>query len=180
MTWLDWEIWRYFLENEEAQARVRDSPNEIILDSQFLKSIWKPDVFIEELASVDTTYLLSKQITLAFLVRHVPIVGTIRFSSRQTLRVRCDMDFQFYPADTQKCPLNLRSYTYANDELFLLWALNQSVFLDQTDDPNYDFQVSNVEPGELLYDLFTTYQAPCCTAKNFSTQIGRASCRERV
>jgi hypothetical protein len=72
------------------------------------------------------------------------------------------MDFHFYPADIQICPLKIRSYSYTQDQLFLLWNPSQSVFLDQIEDSNYDFQISNVEPGEQFYELYTKSQAPCC------------------
>ncbi len=54
------------------------------------------------------------------------------------------------------------SDSYAQDQVFLMWNPKQKVFLDELSDPNYSFQISTVEPGEELYDLFTTSQASCC------------------
>lgn len=56
--------------------------------------------------------------------------------------------------------------SYTQEQLFVLWNPSQSVFLDQTEDSNYDFQVSDVEPGGRLYEMFTKSQAPCCQRKN--------------
>jgi len=35
----------------------------------------------------------------------------------------------------------------------------QPVFLDELTDPNYNFQISTVEPGGKLYDLYTGSKA---------------------
>lgn len=46
VTWIDWEVWKYFLEDKEAQQNAQAGPEEITLDAEFLKQIWKPDIFI--------------------------------------------------------------------------------------------------------------------------------------
>ncbi|OXA44653.1 glycine receptor subunit alphaZ1 [Folsomia candida] len=169
ITWIDWEVWKFFIEDEEAQKKAADGPEEITLDAEFLKQIWKPDIFIEEMESVESTSILTKLVNLRFLVKNPVMPGAITFEARQTFKVRCDMNFEYYPADIQVCPMNIRSYSYTQEQLFVLWNPSQSVFLDQTEDSNYDFQVSDVEPGGRLYEMFTKSQAPCCQHRNYST-----------
>lgn len=40
ITWIDWEVWKYFIEDKEAQKKAATGPEEITLDAEFLKSIW--------------------------------------------------------------------------------------------------------------------------------------------
>lgn len=48
--------------------------------------------------------------------------------------------------------------SYTEDKLFLIWDPLDGVYLDQLEDPNYDFQISDVEPFETLENLFITTQ----------------------
>ncbi|XP_035713060.1 gamma-aminobutyric acid receptor subunit rho-1-like [Folsomia candida] len=134
------------MEDKEAQEKAKTRDEEIILDSEVLRHIWKPDIYIDEMASVDRTSILSKLITLRFLVNNKALPGIISFKSRQTLKLRCDMDFHYYPADIQTCEYNIRSYSYTQDKLFLMWDLVHSIYLDKLADSNFDFQISSAEP----------------------------------
>ncbi|OXA46058.1 Gamma-aminobutyric acid receptor subunit rho-1 [Folsomia candida] len=222
VSWIDWDIWLNFMEDKEAQEKAKTRDEEIILDSEVLRHIWKPDIYIgpftivvilsefsinsewrspnvcpqiwsklafggdicikrgenapirltnfsfskftadfsrfgckylrqtcalgDEMASVDRTSILSKLITLRFLVNNKALPGIISFKSRQTLKLRCDMDFHYYPADIQTCEYNIRSYSYTQDKLFLMWDLVHSIYLDKLADSNFDFQISSAEP----------------------------------
>lgn len=50
------------------------------------------------MATVERTSLLAKLINLRFLVKNPIMPGAITFEARQTFKVRCEMDFHFYPA----------------------------------------------------------------------------------
>lgn len=46
VSWIDWEIWKHFMDDKEIREKAKSGPEEITLDSEFLRHIWKPDIYI--------------------------------------------------------------------------------------------------------------------------------------
>lgn len=46
VSWIDWEIWSNYMNDSAAQAKGNSGDEEIVLDSEVLRNIWKPDIYI--------------------------------------------------------------------------------------------------------------------------------------
>ena len=91
------------------------------------------------------------------------------------MRIHCDFDFQYYPAETQKCDIRLRSckkpqYTileatvpselhllknslsdaHNSSELELKWRRPIGVFLVSPDDENFDITIDHVRRFQIV------------------------------
>lgn len=69
--------------------------------------------------------------------------GDIGYISRVNIKLKCQFDFQYYPADRQKCPIMLRSYSYSASDLKLVWS-EPGVYLQDASDNNFDIIVGNL------------------------------------
>lgn len=46
MRWVDWKIYDYLVENDWVDPETNHTVGNRTLDSEVLKDIWKPDIFI--------------------------------------------------------------------------------------------------------------------------------------
>jgi len=64
----------------------------------------------EEISSVRRTSIFwNATSSLLFLPFDSALPGALYFESRQNLKLKCQMEFGYYPADTQKCAFHIRS-----------------------------------------------------------------------
>ncbi|XP_019872484.1 glycine receptor subunit alpha-2 [Aethina tumida] len=89
----------------------------ITLPSQFFENLWQPDLY----------FLNSKVVEIATLTHKFSSVTlyrnkTIRYAARMHAIVACQMEFQHYPMDTQMCPINIESFSYNQEKMFLKWG----------------------------------------------------------
>nr|XP_022904201.1 glycine receptor subunit alpha-2-like isoform X2 [Onthophagus taurus] len=119
-----------FLRQQWQDSRLR-IPEEVFeygdeyvtLPSQFFDNLWQPDLY----------FLNSKVVEIATLNQKFSSVTlfrnkTVRYSARMHAIVACQMEFKFYPMDTQVCPLNIESFAYDNSKMILNW-LNPGVVI---------------------------------------------------
>ncbi|KXJ13265.1 Gamma-aminobutyric acid receptor alpha-like [Exaiptasia diaphana] len=52
--------------------------------------------------------------------------GTIYYSVRVDLELRCDMDLRLYPFDTQHCPFIVESHAYTKDDIIYKWNMQRT------------------------------------------------------
>ncbi|OXA57881.1 glutamate-gated chloride channel alpha [Folsomia candida] len=158
--WTDWNMIKHLNNASWKDPVTGESVGNFTLDSEFLKEIWKPDVFIDEMASSQKTALLSSPVTLSFSRvggsdDEINYAAGMVYSARTTIKLRCGMTFEFYPADTQTCSYFIRSYSYKVEHLQLIWDLEgRGVFLNDPSNPNFDLQVESYEPNKHLKKLF--------------------------
>ncbi|CAD6199322.1 unnamed protein product [Caenorhabditis auriculariae] len=89
---------------------------QLSLSMAMLDKIWKPDTYFWNGAG---SYIHS--ITSSNRLVRLKPDGTVLFSSRITIRARCEMDMRRYPLDKQACRLVLGSYAYSSDEIQYQW-----------------------------------------------------------
>ncbi|CAG7832575.1 unnamed protein product [Allacma fusca] len=111
----------------------------LVLNPNLLDKIWHPDIFVDHVKSVSQPALISKPASLRIYPESV-----VRYSARVTITMACQMDFHYYPADTQKCHIDMKSYAYTNKILDLGWREQKGAFLaDKLELPNFDVALDN-------------------------------------
>ncbi|CAL8127377.1 unnamed protein product [Orchesella dallaii] len=113
---------------------------DITLSPLFLKKIWRPDIYIDEIVKVKRTSLMNKPLKLKFN----PSNGLVSYTTRLTVQLSCDMLYFYYPADTHRCEFTFRSYSYFSKDMELSW-LGSGVYLQDPYDPNFDLQVESID-----------------------------------
>ncbi|OXA61555.1 Gamma-aminobutyric acid receptor subunit rho-2 [Folsomia candida] len=140
--WRDTRLANLTREKEGTEV-VRPSSQYIVVNPSLVTQIWTPDIFIDHMKSSSEPSLISKAASLRLYpdgaisttiylqniyestnnFKFEP-TGSLRYSARTLINLSCRMDFVFYPADTQKCSLDLKSYAYSNQTLTLAWKNN--------------------------------------------------------
>ncbi|XP_066929357.1 glycine receptor subunit alpha-3-like isoform X2 [Clytia hemisphaerica] len=85
----------------------------VIDDPAFMDEIWLPDIFVVNAKKVSEDAL-----------KHIEIFenGDVRYMLRLNIRASCHIELQMFPWDMQRCPLILRSYSYASEHIQLHWS----------------------------------------------------------
>ncbi|XP_021962183.2 gamma-aminobutyric acid receptor subunit rho-2 [Folsomia candida] len=149
LMWIDGNIVRGLIEKNISVEKFNkfDVRQLRPMPLSFSEKVWTPDVFFEEVQSVRRPTVLDKTgQTLLFN----PSFAAIFLRSRMLITLHCDMNFIYYPADSQKCQFHLRSDSYDSSQLSLRWWRNKAygVYLHETSDPNFDYQVTNIREFE--------------------------------
>ncbi|OXA62392.1 Gamma-aminobutyric acid receptor subunit beta-like [Folsomia candida] len=181
LRWLDMRILEYYSDLNWTNPCTGKRMENFILDGDALKLIWKPDIFIDKLASVEKTSILSKLIQLEIITKQENDTrddyGDVVYSARLNLKLRCFMDFTHYPADTQECLYYIRSYSYDNQILLLQWK-KSNAYLEDPNDANFDIQLFDVEPTEKysrinIEEKFDYYRQGNYSALRFGLKLRR-------
>jgi len=128
-----------------TKVKRNKAPTQKTLNPIFLRKIWTPDIYMDNLISKAQPSLMAKPLTLKFS----PETGFISYTTRVALTVDCDMYFHYYPADTQRCEFQLKSFSHFSSDLDLSW-LKHGVFLNDPAEPNFDIQVQSVEMMKVM------------------------------
>ncbi|CAH04701.1 Ligand-Gated ion Channel [Caenorhabditis elegans] len=91
---------------------------QLSLSMAMLDKIWKPDTYFWNGAGSYVHGITTSN----RLVRLEPD-GTILYSSRITVKAKCQMDMSRYPLDKQACRLVIGSYAYSSDEVQYKWRI---------------------------------------------------------
>ena len=83
----------------------------ILVDAEFIKSIWVPDTF----------FVNEKESHIHQGVTRLMYDGYILRSVRMTVKASCSYDLQHFPMDSQLCTLEIESYGHTNDDLRYEW-----------------------------------------------------------
>ncbi|KAI1290949.1 Glycine receptor subunit alphaZ1 [Halotydeus destructor] len=88
----------------------------LILDSSWKSKIWKPSINFKNSVT-------NRLITSLEPLVHMTIYNktNVRLSARLSLDLLCEMNFKYYPHDTQTCFLDVMSFTYNNKSVTLQW-----------------------------------------------------------
>ncbi|CAG7832574.1 unnamed protein product [Allacma fusca] len=93
-----------------------EGSNFVVLNPKLLPKIWTPDITIDNVKSLSQPVLVSNPSSLRIYRGSI-----VRYSARLTVKMACNMDFQYYPADTQRCKICLRSFDFNVKNLELTW-----------------------------------------------------------
>ncbi|CAL2044912.1 unnamed protein product [Caenorhabditis brenneri] len=91
---------------------------QLSLSMAMLDKIWKPDTYFWNGAG---SYVHG--ITTSNRLVRLETDGTILYSSRITVKAKCQMDMSRYPLDKQACRLIIGSYAYSSDEVQYKWRI---------------------------------------------------------
>lgn len=80
------------------------------------QQIWIPDIFFQD----EKTAHFHNVMTPNNLIRISP-KGEVAMSSRISLTLACQMNFKWFPMDSQSCKIRLASYAHTTNEINLQW-----------------------------------------------------------
>ncbi|CAG7816065.1 unnamed protein product [Allacma fusca] len=143
---------------------LTDGADYVVLNPEsFEKYLWRPDVFINHAKSVNHTALLTMPTSMRLFSN-----GSIRYSSRISTTLACQMNFKYYPADTQHCKVDLMSYAYPRSILILGW--HQGISAQITSELKLsNFFLSLENTGEFL----TTSTSGVYSGIRFTVKLAR-------
>ncbi|XP_035702710.1 glycine receptor subunit alpha-4-like [Folsomia candida] len=146
--WTDWKILahRKNLTKDQviqfiAEGKHLDRLGNLVTinNPEYLKSIWKPNLYIYNLIEKTQPRLMTDLITLKF----DPDGGFLYYLTRVLLKLSCPMKFHYFPADTQTCEFLIRGFSYNENLLNLQWY--KGPYLADRDESNFDVQLSGYE-----------------------------------
>ncbi|XP_052795371.1 glycine receptor subunit alpha-4-like isoform X2 [Mya arenaria] len=109
------------------------SYNCVELDVNQMRAVWEPDLyFSNELQGA------THKITSSNRLMHLFKNGTIVFSIRLSLTLSCLMHLQYYPFDTQACPVSVQSFGHTSRSILLNWLPDKAVVMDKKEIPNFN------------------------------------------
>eukprot|EP00058_Branchiostoma_floridae_P026044 XP_002611534.1 hypothetical protein BRAFLDRAFT_117187 [Branchiostoma floridae] len=94
--------------------------------------VWLPDIFFvnEKAAGFISTTGNNK------MLRIYPN-GEVLYSEKYTMLLKCRMNFEMFPMDTQVCTLQTESYSHTDKDLLLIWDENPVVLSGDIELPEY-------------------------------------------
>ncbi|KAK2141333.1 hypothetical protein LSH36_1118g00025 [Paralvinella palmiformis] len=123
--------------DERLSFTDQDTP--VQLPPQSLDILWLPDIYFpnEKEGRWHIITVPNKAIT-------VFPNGTIRYSSRLTLRLNCNMLLMNFPLDYQNCHIKISSYSYDTSHVKVLWFDDSPVQMEKHDLSLSQFELLNV------------------------------------
>ena len=118
----------------DGRARGMDY---ILVDPNFVKEIWMPDIFIDQSINIRVPNFYTKPASL-----RVYNNSLIRYSSRFNFDVACPMEFSKYPVDDQTCIVKFESFSYKTSQLNMTWHPSEKVH-----------NIPNVELAQFKYHI---------------------------
>ncbi|XP_067684127.1 glycine receptor subunit alpha-2-like [Haliotis asinina] len=150
-----------FLRQEWRDPRLSfDSFNtSIVVSHKRLPQLWVPDLFFPQ-AKEERSHDLT---TPNVLIRLSPD-GSILYSHRLTLRLRCLMALENFPLDVQKCKIQIESYGHTLEDLQLEWSTSRATVDVLPEAYLPDFQVVGVNTTSCSTG-YATGAFPCIYAE---------------
>ncbi|KAI1290830.1 Glycine receptor subunit alphaZ1 [Halotydeus destructor] len=117
----------------------------LTLDSSWKSKIWTPSINFKNSVANRLISTLDPMIHLTIYNR-----TSVRLSTRLSLDLLCEMDFTYYPHDTQTCFLDIMSFNYNNKSVILEWdkfAMTSKLYLT-----NYYVHHSDMKRCDQTFD----------------------------
>mmetsp|Transcript_34267 Transcript_34267/g.90470 ORF Transcript_34267/g.90470 Transcript_34267/m.90470 type:complete len:328 (-) Transcript_34267:250-1233(-) len=100
-------------------------------------NVWTPDIFIEN--AVNTEFNERE------VMFYVEPDGSVTWSRRLVLSLRCSMSFEDFPFDKQTCAINMMTFHERAEDVVLAFSSDQDAgFTDMRDNEFHDFRQSYV------------------------------------
>ncbi|XP_052795372.1 glycine receptor subunit alpha-2-like [Mya arenaria] len=128
---------------------IKTNFTSVELDTKLMDRIWQPDIYFknEKRGLVHT-------ITTTNKLMHINMNGTVVLSIRLTVALSCSMNLQYYPFDSQTCPLYLGSFGYTDANINLDWRKQDPVHIKENEMPKFDLR-SEVELQDYISQAIT-------------------------
>ena len=136
----------------DNRINITSDDKEEVIDAQFLKHLWKPDLYLWDsksgMARSDDTVKSG-----ASVIRN----GTdilVKYTIETEAETICRMNFTSYPFDTNTCLLRISSFGHYKDSVVFNTAESQppNRFLDPRKIQHYDLTLSYMEDLEESWD----------------------------
>ncbi|CAG7832573.1 unnamed protein product [Allacma fusca] len=156
---------------------IPDGTKFIPVYPEVLTKLWNPDIIIDNVKEVSQPVVFTKPFSLRLYRGSI-----IRYSARLTIKMSCSMDFMYYPADTQRCTICLRSLDFSR--VNLTWSSSSDavkIAEDVTMLSSYDVKVARVrnynEPtGEKKGTLFRVVKFDMLFKRNMNYHMVQTIC----
>ncbi|XP_020607286.1 gamma-aminobutyric acid receptor subunit beta-3-like [Orbicella faveolata] len=116
VTNMDYRMTIYLRQTWEDPRLRFNGSNQIVAQGDILDKIWIPDTYFNSEKKSSFHEVTKKNYVLIFLPN-----GTVFFSIRISLTGVCRMNLRKYPMDTQRCVLNIMSYSYSETDAKYTW-----------------------------------------------------------
>ncbi|KAF4522028.1 hypothetical protein B566_EDAN010905 [Ephemera danica] len=77
---------------------------------------WVPDLYIRQLRDMRLLQVFQEMASVRLYAN-----STFRVSIGATVIIKCDMDFDLYPLDIQRCSVDFSSYKYTTEDMTFRW-----------------------------------------------------------
>ncbi|XP_045204370.2 glycine receptor subunit alpha-2-like [Mercenaria mercenaria] len=147
---------RLWWRDERLDYSDKSNSTKLELDSKNIGNVWQPDIFFEneKRASVHTVTTTNK-------LMHIFRNGTVIYSIRLSLALSCTMMLQYYPFDSQRCPIFVQSFGYTEDNINLDWYYNNPVSAENLEMPQFELNEDEI--------ITSDYSSPYSQTGTFST-----------
>nr|XP_045591180.1 glycine receptor subunit alpha-3-like [Procambarus clarkii] len=123
---MTWEDSRLNLSNLVFISGRENENNYITLPAYAMEHIWTPDPYVINAKDSVITTLTTTYASITLYDNK-----TIRYSSRISSTIACQMVFHDYPMDIQKCFMIMRSFMYSPNEVKFNWRKFSPVMLNK-------------------------------------------------
>ncbi|XP_053398898.1 glycine receptor subunit alpha-2-like [Mercenaria mercenaria] len=132
------------------------SVTKLELDSKNADNVWQPDIFFE---NEKRAYVHNVMATNKLM--HILKNGTVIYSIRLSLSLTCTMLLQYYPFDSQRCPITIQSFGYTKDNIDLHWHDTNPILAEHLEMPQFMLQEDEIVTSD--------YESPYSETGTFST-----------
>uniref|UniRef100_A0AC35U857 Neur_chan_LBD domain-containing protein n=1 Tax=Rhabditophanes sp. KR3021 TaxID=114890 RepID=A0AC35U857_9BILA len=112
-------------------------------EKTILERIWSPDIYF-----VNAKRSYFHKITFPNHRMRIESDGTVTYTLRLTLQPSCNMNFEKFPHDHQRCDLQLSSIAYSERQIKLLWFQESFKIINPPTLP--EFKLMSVTANECL------------------------------
>ncbi|OXA39751.1 Glycine receptor subunit alpha-4 [Folsomia candida] len=152
--WTDWKIFafRKNLTPSEVLDLIREGKHTNRVASEmitlnnpdYLKAIWKPNLYIYDLVETSQPNLISNLETL----KYDGDGGYIKYITKVILKFSLPMDFEYYPLDSHTFTFKIRGFSYNEKLLNLEW--DKPPTFAGYDNPNFDVQLESFSQSKTI------------------------------
>ncbi|KAJ7331583.1 Gamma-aminobutyric acid receptor subunit beta-2 [Desmophyllum pertusum] len=129
VTNMDYRMTMYFRQTWEDPRLKFSGNDQIVAQGDILDKIWIPDTYFNNEKKSNFHEITKKNYVLIFWPN-----GTVFFSIRISLTGVCRMNLRKYPMDSQKCMLNIMSYSYSETDAKYTWKRGHVKSVEQSPD----------------------------------------------
>ncbi|GFY79406.1 glutamate-gated chloride channel [Trichonephila inaurata madagascariensis] len=108
--------------DERLLFPVLSDEDKVVLDLEWRKRIWMPDIFFENSIEGHVQDMIIPNMYV-WLFKN----KTIQFTARISIEFSCHMDLRLFPHDTQECDMIIMSLAHTVDEMQLIWDKDSSI-----------------------------------------------------
>lgn len=129
VTNMDYRMTMYFRQTWEDPRLRFNGTSQIVAQGDLLDKIWIPDTYFNSEKRSNFHEITKKNYVLIFWPN-----GTVFFSIRISVTGVCRMKLRKYPMDSQKCELNIVSYSYSEADAIYTWKRGHEHSIEQAPD----------------------------------------------